>query len=105
MMLFYISGVLSTIHFLSCIACLLLFMINIITLIECYIAKKQVAFWFKYLFLAFIFCLILAILVPNNLADNIYHQKQYDNLELLRQKTESQMKLLDEQLKLLNNNQ
>lgn len=103
-MLFYISGVLSTIHFLSCITCVFLFTINIITLIECYNAKKQVAFWFKYLFFAFIFCLILAIFVPNNLADNIYHQKQYDSLELLKQKTESQIKVLDEQLKLLNNN-
>ena len=102
-MLFYISGVLSTIRFLSCMACVFLFMINIVILIECHHANKQVAFWFKYIFFAFIFCLILAIFVPNNLADNIHRQKQYDNLELLRQKTESQMKLLDEQLKLLNN--
>ena len=104
-MLFYISGVLNTIHFLSCIACVFLFTINIIILIESYNAKKQVAFWFKYLFFAFIFCLILAIFVPNNLADNIHRQKQYDSLELLKQKTESQIKLLDEQIKLLNSYQ
>jgi hypothetical protein len=47
---------------------------------------------------------MLAIFVPNNLAYNIYRQKQYDSLELLKQKTESQIKVLYEQLKLLNSN-
>lgn len=102
-MLFYISSILSSIHFLSAIIGIFLFAVMVACIIESCVSNKQIPQFINSLGIIFVICLCLAIITPDNLANQIYMQKQYDSLKLLEQKNQVQLKWLDAQLEELKN--